>query len=277
MEFNKELEIEQQNELSEKKGFARKVIFFSFIAVYALLIAYGVISMFNPNYDTAQAKLICLSGVSGLLLTIAIPLLDLLFGVKTSSFVQITIHLLGFLSLVLGEGFCLYYKISWWDTFLHFYSGLLFSIIGAGLVNAVFSKQNITHKTLIAIIGGVLISLSIGFIWEIYEFTLDSLFGTNMQKSIPEIDGIFNGGDTTLPLIGSNDIIAEFFKSPEGYRYALMDTMEDIICCFTGTLVFIVLAAILTKFIPNIFDKSIEFTGNNIITRVKNRKAKNSD
>lgn len=277
MEINKNLEVKQNNESINKETFLHKIIFVGFIVIYTLLIIYGIISVFNPNYDSAQAKLICLSGVSGLLLTFAFPLLKIIFGIKTSSFIQVTIHSLGFLALVLGEGFCLYYKISWRDTFLHFYSGLLFSIIGAILISALFNKENIKHKTLIVIIGGVLISLSIGFIWEIFEFTIDSFFCTNMQKSIPEIDDIFNGGDTSLPLNGSNDIIADFYKTPSGYRYALLDTMEDIICCFTGSLLFIVLSFALLKFIPNLFDNSIEFTNNNIITRVKKHKQKNND
>ena len=48
--------------------------------------------------------------------------------------------------------------------------------------------------------------------WEIYKFTFDSLFGTNMQKIIPEVDGLFNDGDSTSILNGTNDLIADFLK-----------------------------------------------------------------
>ena len=51
----------------------------------------------------------------------------------------------------------------------------------------------------------------IGLMWEIYKFTFDSLFGTNMQKIIPEVHGLFNDGDSTSILNGTNDLIADFF------------------------------------------------------------------
>ena len=108
--------------------------------------------------------------------------------------------------------------------------------------------------------------------WEIYEFTFVSLFGTNMQKVIPEVDGLFNGGDSSLILNGSNDLIADFFKTPAGYRYALMDTMEDIVCCFTGGLTYLVISLVLTHKKESPFVQGIIFTNNNIITRVKNFK-----
>lgn len=80
-----------------------------------------------------------------------------------------------------------------------------------------------------------------------------------MQKSIPEIEGIFNGGSTALPLEGSDEVIAEFFRSLEGYRYALMDTMGDILCYFFGNLVFIGLAIGGYFINKNMFDNAIEF------------------
>lgn len=33
-----------------------------------------------------------------------------------------------------------------------------------------------------------------------------------MQKVIPKVDGLFNGGDSTSILNGSNDLIADFLK-----------------------------------------------------------------
>jgi hypothetical protein len=48
-----------------------------------------------------------------------------------------------------------------------------------------------------------LISLAVGFLWEIYEFSFDTFFGTDMQKTIPE--GVFfNGGNSFADLHGSD-------------------------------------------------------------------------
>jgi hypothetical protein len=56
-----------------------------------------------------------------------------------------------------------------------------------------------------------------------------------MQKFIPA-DPFFNGGDSSKPLNGSDQEIANFYRFPKGYAFALRDTMEDIICHFSAAL-----------------------------------------
>lgn len=124
---------------------------------------------------------------------------------------------------------------------------------------AFIKNSNLKNKYLIVVKGGILFSLSAVIIWEIFEYAVDTFGGLNMQKSIHEIEGIFNGGSTALPLEGSDEVIAEFFRSPEGYRYALMATMGDILCCFFGNLVFIGLAIGGYFINKNMFDNAIEF------------------
>lgn len=170
--------------------------------------------------------------------------------------------------MVLGETFTFYYKFSWRDTLLHFSSGILFSLIGTYLLAAIFKKDTIRHKNIVIVVGGTLICLALAFIWEIYEFSMDSLFGLNMQKIIPEVEGIFNGGNTSAPLLGTNEQIAEFFRSPEGYRYALMDTLIDLTVCFIGALIFIVFGTIYAHFKENAFQDKIAFTNQNIVNRL---------
>lgn len=71
--------------------------------------------------------------------------------------------------------------------------------------------------------------------WEIYEFGVDSLFGINMQKYIPLdfYDALFE--NETIGM--SVEEIASFYSTPEGYRYALMDTMGDILIDVGGAVV----------------------------------------
>lgn len=241
--------------------------------IYMGCLIYGIVKMGDPNYDIAQAKLILLSSVSGFLLTYVFFGIDYLFGIKTAPAFRLMIQVFGALGLVLGETFTLYYKIEWRDTFLHFSSGILFAFVGAYLLDAVFRTSSIKHRNAVLIVGGSLICLSVGFIWEIFEFSMDSIFGLNMQKAIPEIDGIFNGGNTFEELMGSNALIAEFYRSPEGYRYALMDTMEDLTVCLLGVLLFGLFSFILVKFNENIFEGKIEFTNDNIVNKIKAKKA----
>jgi hypothetical protein len=56
-----------------------------------------------------------------------------------------------------------------------------------------------------------------------------------MQKTIPE-GNLFNGGNSFADLLGSDAEVAAFFRTSKGYRYALMDTMSDLVECFGGSL-----------------------------------------
>lgn len=56
-----------------------------------------------------------------------------------------------------------------------------------------------------------------------------------------------------------------------------MDTMEDIVCCFTGGLTYLIIALFLTYKKESPFAQGIVFTNNNIIIRVKNLKQKRID
>lgn len=269
--FRNELNNVTQESLNKTSKLANTLITVVWTCVYIGCLVYGTLKMQDPNYDLAQAKLILMSAISGILLTYVFIALEYLFGVKTAPTFRLMIQIFGALALVLGETFTLYYQIPWWDTFLHFTSGILFAFVGSYLLDAVFKNSQIQHRNIVLIVGGCLICLSVGFIWEIFEFSMDSLFGLNMQKAIPEIEGIFNGGNTFEELIGSSELIADFYKSPEGYRYALMDTMQDLTVCFLGVLLFGLISSILVKFKENAFEGKIAFTKENIIYRIKNR------
>ena len=73
-------------------------------------------------------------------------------------------------SLVLGEGFGYYFKIAWWDNFLHALAGFILGIVGFFLFS---SKPRL---------GAISFSALGSTAWEIFEFIGDRLLGTNMQK-----------------------------------------------------------------------------------------------
>ncbi len=88
-------------------------------------------------------------------------------------------------------------------------------------------------------------SLSVALLWEVFEYTTDSLLGGNAQRVIPEMFN--NGNNTKLPLEGNMEEIYNFYLQPEGYRYALEDTMTDIIVCLGGTVLSSAMVLIIAK------------------------------
>jgi len=86
-------------------------------------------------------------------------------------------------SLFLGEINKFYYYFWWWDIFLHTVSAIAFASIGFVILFMLFKTNKIQSKPIWIAIFSFCFSLSIGVIWEIFEFFMDSFFGLNMQKS----------------------------------------------------------------------------------------------
>lgn len=114
-----------------------------------------------------------------------------------------------FASLFLGEVRDYYTRFWWWDIALHTSSGVLLGILGFLLVHIMNEVERIeVHmKPGFVAFFAFLFALGIGALWEIFEFTMDSLFGMNMQK----------------PMLGD----------PSG----LTDTMSDLVVDALGALV----------------------------------------
>ncbi len=86
-------------------------------------------------------------------------------------------------SFALGEVRDFYEKIWWWDLALHGMAALTIGIIGFLSIYVFYMTQRIQIAAgWIATITFAL-AVSLGTIWEIFEFMMDWNFGLNMQKS----------------------------------------------------------------------------------------------
>ncbi|HUG73430.1 MAG TPA: hypothetical protein VMK82_08420 [Steroidobacteraceae bacterium] len=87
-------------------------------------------------------------------------------------------------ALFLGEVRDYYLRIWWWDIALHASSGLLLGILGFLLVYVLNENKRAhlsMHPRFVALFA-FMFALSVGTLWEIFEFAMDQLVGTNMQK-----------------------------------------------------------------------------------------------
>ena len=102
-----------------------------------------------------------------------------------------------------------YHKFFWWDTMLHFTSGIIAYFVGETVINGLNEKTTKAHisKTII-IAFSIFFALASGVAWEIFEFVTDITLGQNMQ--------------ITEGLSGRN---------------AVMDTMVDLISLTLGTVI----------------------------------------
>ena len=110
-------------------------------------------------------------------------------------------------AIYLGEVRSFYYLIPYWDTILHAFSGAMLGALGFSLISILNNTKEIDLELSPFFISlfAFCFAVAAGAIWEIYEFSVDSLLSLNMQKYMLA-DG--------TPLIGQE---------------ALADTMKDII------------------------------------------------
>lgn len=86
-------------------------------------------------------------------------------------------------AFALGEVRDFYHRFWWWDLLLHSVSALVFGLIGFLLVYVFYSSHRVRMSPFYVALFSFVFALSIGTLWEIFEFLMDWGFGFNMQKS----------------------------------------------------------------------------------------------
>ena len=89
-----------------------------------------------------------------------------------------------FAALYLGEVRSYYERIWWWDIALHTSSGLLTGVFGFLLVYVLNESDRVElhMRPRFVALFAFLFAVVVGTLWEIFEFSMDQLAGTIMQK-----------------------------------------------------------------------------------------------
>jgi VanZ family protein len=100
--------------------------------------------------------------------------LDLLFTISV------------FLHTFMGEGMDFYQRVRLWDKFLHFYGGLVMGLLAFLIVYTFHYTRKL--RLTIPLVGllTATFAMAVGGMWEVGEFTVDSVFGTNAQNGLAD-------------------------------------------------------------------------------------------
>ncbi len=92
-----------------------------------------------------------------------------------------------FAALYLGSVQQFYVTFPWWDSVLHFGSGLLLGVLGFMLIYLLNQDRRIemSVKPLFMAVFAFSFALALGALWEIIEFLMDATLGTTMQTPTP--------------------------------------------------------------------------------------------
>lgn len=172
-------------------------------------------------------------------------------------FLEVIIMLFIFSAEIMGEINAYYEKVPMWDTMLHTINGFLMAAIGFSLVDIFNRSERFLVKlspVFVAIVA-FCFSMTIGVLWEFFEFFMDRTFAMDMQKDffVTSINSVaLNPTGANVPihlqvdslLVNGEDWIAKY----GGYLdIGLIDTMKDLFVNFIGAVVFSVIGYFYVK------------------------------
>lgn len=225
----------------------------SFIVYFTLriiVIVMLILQLLNRNYENV---FLC---ALTLVLLIMPSLVQITFKVELPTTLEIFILVFIFAAEILGEISEFYLVFPFWDTVLHTINGFLAAAIGFSMVDLLNRSEKIVFNLspLFMAIVAFCFSMTIGVVWEFFEFVMDQIIGYDMQKDTV----IHVIRSVTLDPAGHNvpyviDNITETAVNGQelglgGYLdIGLIDTMQDLIVNFIGAFIFSVIGFFYVK------------------------------
>ena len=213
--------------------------------VYSVLRLLAVVSMVRQvmlhNYEGAFLCLVTL-------LLFYIPsIIKLSFHVDIPPTLEIIVFCFIFAGEILGEVNAFFIKIPFWDSILHTITGFLAAAVGFSLVTVLNNNRNLQFSLspfFMALVAFTF-SMTIGALWEFYEFISDWFLHTDMQKDtiVHAIYSVMLDPTNSNKVVGITGITDTMVNGQNlgfgGYLdIGLVDTMEDMFVNFVGALTF---------------------------------------
>lgn len=225
-----------------------------YLALRGVVILIMIAQFFNRNYENVFLCLLTL------LLFILPTIFERRLKVDLPDTLEIIIMLFIFAAEILGEIRAYYALFPHWDTMLHTLNGFLCAAVGFCLVD-LFDREerfSLQLSPLFMAIVAFCFSMTIGILWEFFEFIMDCMFQFDMQKdtvlntiATVNLDSLQGNHPVVVRHISDVIIIADGQEIPlelGGYLdIGLYDTMEDLFVNFIGALVFSVIGYFYTK------------------------------
>lgn len=256
-----------QMELREHKS-----SFIVYLVLRIAVILMMILQIYNRNYENV---FLC---ILTLFLFIIPSFVQVNFKIELPTTLEIIILLFIFAAEILGEISSYYIKYPLWDTILHIINGFLAAAIGFSLVDILNHNEKIKFdlSPLFMAIVAFCFSMTIGTIWEFFEFGMDTFLGYDMQKDtiVHTINTVYLDPTRTNTVV-TIDNIKDVTVNGEslgmgGYLdIGLIDTMKDLFVNFIGAAIFSAIGyfyvkargkgKIARRFIPTLKKKETDF------------------
>lgn len=230
---------------THKKAFA------IYVVLRVMVIVILVLSALNGNFENVFLCALTLA------LFLIPSFVEINFHIQIPDTLEIVVFLFIFAAEILGELSSFYTHIPIWDTMLHTVNGFLAAAIGYSMVDLLNrnDKFALSLSPKYLALMSFCFSMTIGVLWEFFEFGMDMLFATDMQKDfiITQINTVYVHPD------GLNEVVhipveslivngEDWIERYGGYLdIGLIDTMKDLLVNFVGAVVFSIIGYFHTK------------------------------
>lgn len=174
------------------------------------------------------------------------------------STLEIIVYLFIFAAEILGEIQNFYGIFETWDTMLHTLNGFLCAAVGFSLIDIINREErfNIKLSPIFLSLVAFCFSMTVGVMWEFFEFAADRYLLLDMQKDrvVDVISTVSFNNENKVEVIkdiektiiytkDNNQIVIE-----DGYlELGVIDTMKDLFVNFIGATVFSIFGYLYVK------------------------------
>ena len=249
-------------------------VFTVYLVLRLIVLATLVSSVIRGEYESA---FICLL----VLVLFMLPFfIQQNFGIELPSTLEIIILLFIFAAEILGELECYFITFPYWDSMLHTTTGFLCAATGFALIDILNRNSRIKFQLspIYVALVAFCFSMTVGVLWEFFEFGMDRLFHMDMQKdtvvnSITSVmlDPTNKNIPITIDSITSVTVNGQELGFGGYLDIGLYDTMADLFVNFIGAVVFSTIGYFYIKyrgkgklakaFIPTITEESTDTAG----------------
>lgn len=218
-----------------------KSSFLVFSVLRVLIVVALVRQLMRGSYESA---FFCVLALALLYLP---SILQVTLRVELPPPLEITILCFVFAAEILGEVNAFYVVVPNWDTMLHTLNGFLAAAVGLSTVILLNDNDKVVFQLspfFLALLS-FCFSMTIGVLWEFFEFSMDTFFGTDMQKDTiihtihsVTLDPTHSNRVVTIHNIQDTAVNGSSLGLNGYLDIGIIDTMKDLFVNFIGALVF---------------------------------------
>lgn len=230
--------LKRVNSINEMKE--HKVKATVYIVLRVIIVGLLVFSIINGRWENAMTCALTL------VLLLIPAFIEHTLKVDLPNVMEVIMIVFVFSANIMGEIGSFYEKVPIWDTVLHTLNGFICAGVGFGLIDILNrnEKVKINLSPIFVCLFSFCFSMTVGTVWEFFEYGVDLFLGKDMQKDtiVNYINSVMLSGGTN-DVTKINDITSTVVNGKElgvnGYLdIGLHDTMKDLLVNFIGAVVF---------------------------------------